>query len=210
MTELTDNLLQLICVFICGCQSCIYAVIKKSYNQLLISLFYLSFGMGLAYWVMYLVLFGTSPLVFCVSELSWTASYIFLAMRLASGIPKDEKKNNSKIVFWILPAFSLIMGIFFFVRGSYFENILMGSSMAVLGFYAVKGLYLSTHTNNKRIFRAALFFYAAEYLLWISSYFIVKDSFINPYYLTDTFIMNPALILIAVAQCTEDRSCPTT
>ena len=102
------------------------------------------------------------------------------------------------------------MGIFFFVRGSYFENILMGSSIAVLGFYAVKGFYLSTHTNNKRIFRAALFFYAAEYLLWISSYFIVKDSFINPYYLTDTFIMNPALILIAVAQCKEDRACPTT
>ena len=82
MTELTDNLLQLFCVFICGCCSCISAIRNRSYNRLLILLFYLSFGMGLAYWVLYLILLGTSPLVFCVSELSWTASYIFLTFGL--------------------------------------------------------------------------------------------------------------------------------
>ena len=91
MTELTDNLLQLVCIFICGCHSCIAAVRSRSYNRLLVSLFYLRFGMGLAYWVLYLILFGTSPLIFCVSELSWTASYIFLAMRLAAGLPDDAR-----------------------------------------------------------------------------------------------------------------------
>ena len=69
MTELTDNLLQIFCVFICGCCSCISAIRNRSYNRLLVLLFYLSFGMGLAYWVLYLILLGTSPLVFCVSEL---------------------------------------------------------------------------------------------------------------------------------------------
>ena len=71
MTELTDNLLQLFCVFICGCCSCISAIRNRSYNRLLVLLFYLSFGMGLAYWVLYLMLLGTSPLVFCVSELRY-------------------------------------------------------------------------------------------------------------------------------------------
>ena len=141
MTELTDNLLQLFCVFICGCCSCISAIRNRSYNRLLILLFYLSFGMGLAYWVLYLILLGTSPLVFCVSELSWTASYIFLALRLYADVPKEKHKN--KAIFWILPLFSLGIGIFFCLRGSYFENILMGTAMGILGFYAVKGIYFA-------------------------------------------------------------------
>ena len=131
MTELTDNLLQLFCVFICGCCSCISAIRNRSYNRLLVLLFYLSFGMGLAYWVLYLILLGTSPLVFCVSELSWTASYIFLTLRLYADVPKE--KHKKKAIFWILPLFSLGMGIFFCLRGSYFENILMGTSNGNIG-----------------------------------------------------------------------------
>ena len=121
--------------------------------------------MGLAYWVLYLILVGTSPLVFCVSELSWTASYIFLTLRLYADVPKE--KHKKKAIFWILPLFSLW------------------------------------------IFAAALIFYAAEYLLWGSSYFIAENTFINPYYLVDIFIMNPALILIAVAQSREEKLCRT-
>lgn len=210
MTELTDNLLQLFCIFICGGHSCIAAVRSRSYNRLLIALFYLSFGMGLAYWVLYLILFDTSPLVFCVSELSWTASYIFLALRLYADIPKEKQKG--KAVFWILPAFSLAMCIFFYTRGSYFENILMGTAMGVLGYYAVKGICLAKTQNRSGkplIFYAALFFYAAEYLLWISSYFITENIFVNPYYLVDILILNPALVMIAVAQSREEKPCRT-
>ncbi len=53
-----------------------------------------------------------------------------------------------------------------------------------------------------------MIFYAAEYLLWGSSYFIAENTFINPYYLVDIFIMNPALILIAVAQSREEKAMP--
>ncbi len=211
MTEITDNLLQLLCVFICGFHSCVSAIRNRSYNRLLVTLFYLSFGMGLAYWVLYLLLFDTSPLVFCVSELSWTASYIFLALRLYADIPKE--KHKEKAVFWILPVFSLVMGVFFCTRGSYFENILMGTAMGVLGFYAVKGIYFAKNgkfADKKLIFAVALAFYAAEYLLWISSYFITENTFLNPYYLVDIFIMNPTLILIAVAQSRGEALCRTT
>lgn len=167
--------------------------------------------MGLTYWVLYLILFGTSPLVFCVSELSWTASYIFLALRLYADIPKEKHKN--KAVFWILPAFSVAIGIFFCTRGSYFENILMGTAMGIQGFFAVKGIYfakLRNRTGKPWIFYAALIFYAAEYLLWISSYFITENTIVSPYYLVDIFILNPALILIAAAQSKEETLCRTT
>ena len=159
--------------------------------------------MGLAYWVLYLILLGTSPLVFCVSELSWTASYIFLALRLYADVPKEKHKN--KAIFWILPLFSLGIGIFFCLRGSYFENILMGTAMGILGFYAVKGIYFAKIQKQT----GKLWIYAAEYLLCGSSYFITENTFINPYYLVDIFIMNPALILIAVAQNREEKLCRT-
>ena len=63
--------------------------------------------------------------------------------------------------------------------------------------------------RHRTIFATALIFYAAEYLLWSSSYFIAENTFINPYYLVDIFIMNPALILIAVAQSREEKLCRT-
>ena len=55
-------------------------------------------------------------------------------------------------------------------------------------------------------FYAAFFFYAAEYILWTSSYFITENIFVNPYYLVDILIMNPALILIDVAQTREENA----
>ena len=213
MTEMTDNFLQLFCVFVCGCVSFFSAITKRSYKWLLMLLFYLSYGMGLVYWVLYLVLFGTSPLVFCISELSWTASYIFLAMCLAADIPKEKQTGKINIVFWSLPAFSIIMGILFCTRGSYFENVLMGVSMSVLGFYAAKGLYVNGRGNrNGRngVFTAVLLFYAAEYLLWTCSYFTAENGLTNLYYMIDTFILNPALITIAAAQIREDKLCRTT
>ena len=62
--------------------------------------------------------------------------------------------------------FSLGMGIFFCLRGSYFENILMGTAMGILGFYAVKGIYFAK-IQNRRVscgFCGGFDFYAAEYL----------------------------------------------
>ena len=213
MAELIDNLIQFICVFVCGCYACFRTVTVRNYKWLLIMLFYVSFGMGLAYWVLYLVLFGSSPQVFFVSELSWTASYIFLAIRLVNDMPKDERKAKSKIFFWILPAFSFIMCVFFCIKGSYLENILMGTALAVCGFYAVKGIYFAKRkgqTGRLWIFAAVLFFYAAEYLLWISSFIWTDDTFINPYLLTDTFILNPAIIMLVFAQRREDKICHIT
>ena len=89
----------------------------------------------------------------------------------------------------------------------------MGTAMGVLGYYAVKGIYLAKIRNRAGkplIFYAALFFYAAEYILWTSSYFITENIFVNPYYLVDILIMNPALILIDVAQTREETLCSTT
>ena len=209
--ELTDNIIQLFIVMLCGIYSCYRALKLKSKNWIPVTLFYVSFGIGLLYWVLYIVLFGSTPRVFCVSELSWTASYVFLAIRLTYNMTEEEKKYKHRAA-WLLPLFSLAMCIFFCFRRSYLENIMMGSVLSVCGYFSAKTLFSAKARKSSRkeyIAIAVLLFYFAEYALWISSYFLSDNTILDPYLLTDTFILNSAIIFIAAAQRLEDKSCHT-
>lgn len=201
MAELADNAIQLFITFALAALSLYSAVRKRSREWVLLTLFYASYALGLSYWLLYIVLYKTTPQVFCVSELSWTAAFIFLAIRLSGETGNDPRSAN----YFALPAFSAVMAVVFSLRGSYFENAIMGAAMAFLGYFAMKGLILKRDTA---VSRAALFFYASEYLLWIASCFSQGDRFSEPYYLIDTFLLNASLIVIAVSQWKEEAKCP--
>lgn len=201
MAELADNAIQLFITFVLAALSLYSAVRKRSREWVLLTLFYASYALGLSYWLLYIVLYKTTPQVFCVSELSWTAAFIFLAVRLSGETGNDPRSAK----YFALPAFSAVMAVVFSLRGSYFENAIMGAAMAFLGYYALKGLILKKDTA---VSRAALFFYASEYLLWIASCFSPGDRFSEPYYLIDTFLLNASLIVIAVSQWKEEAKCP--
>ena len=201
MAELADNAIQLFITFVLAALSLYSAVGKRSREWVLLTLFYASYALGLSYWLLYIVLYKTTPQVFCVSELSWTAAFIFLAIRLSGETGNDPRSAK----YFALPAFSAVMAVVFSLRGSYFENAIMGAAMAFLGYYALKGLILKKDTA---VSRAALFFYASEYLLWIASCFSPGDRFSEPYYLIDTFLLNASLIVIAVSQWKEEAKCP--
>lgn len=128
-------------------------------------------------------------------------AFIFLAIRLSGETGNDPRSAK----YFALPTFSAAMAVVFSLRGSYFENAIMGATMAFLGYFAMKGLILKKDTA---VSRAALFFYASEYLLWIASCFWVSDRFFEPYYLIDTFLLNASLIVIAVSQWKEEAKCP--
>lgn len=201
MAELADNAIQLFITFVLAALSLYSAVRKRSREWVLLTLFYASYALGLSYWLLYIVLYKTTPQVFCVSELSWTAAFIFLAVRLSGETGNDPRSAK----YFALPAFSAVMAVVFSLRGSYFENAIMGAAMAFLGYFAMKGLILKKDTA---VSRAALFFYASEYLLWIASCFSQGDRFSEPYYLIDTFLLNASLIVIAVSQWKEEAKCP--
>lgn len=201
MAELADNAIQLFITFVIAALSLYSAVRKRSREWVLLTLFYASYALGLSYWLLYIVLYKTTPQVFCVSELSWTAAFIFLAIRLSGETGNDPRSAK----YFALPAFSAAMAVVFSLRGSYFENAIMGAAMAFLGYFAMKGLILKKDTA---VSRAALFFYASEYLLWIASCFSPGDRFSEPYYLIDTFLLNASLIVIAVSQWKEEAKCP--
>lgn len=201
MAELADNAIQLFITFVLAALSLYSAVRKRSREWVLLTLFYASYALGLSYWLLYIVLYKTTPQVFCVSELSWTAAFIFLAIRLSGETGNDPRSAK----YFALPAFSAAMAVVFSLRGSYFENAIMGAAMAFLGYFAMKGLILKKDTA---VSRAALFFYASEYLLWIASCFSQGDRFSEPYYLIDTFLLNASLIVIAVSEWKEEAKCP--
>lgn len=201
MAELADNAIQLFITFVLAALSLYSAVRKRSREWVLLTLFYASYALGLSYWLLYIVLYKTTPQVFCVSELSWTAAFIFLAIRLSGETGNDPRSAK----YFALPAFSASMAVVFSLRGSYFENAIMGAAMAFLGYFAMKGLILKKDTA---VSRAALFFYASEYLLWIASCFRPGDRFSEPYYLIDTFLLNASLIVIAVSKWKEEAKCP--
>lgn len=201
MAELADNAIQLFITFVIAALSLYSAVRKRSREWVLLTLFYASYALGLSYWLLYIVLYKTTPQVFCVSELSWTAAFIFLAIRLSGETGNDPRSAK----YFALPAFSAAMAVVFSLRGSYFENAIMGAAMAFLGYFAMKGLILKKDTA---VSRAALFFYASEYLLWIASCFSQGDRFSEPYYLIDTFLLNASLIVIAVSKWKEEAKCP--
>lgn len=201
MAELADNAIQLFITFVLAALSLYSAVRKRSREWVLLTLFYASYALGLSYWLLYIVLYKTTPQVFCVSELSWTAAFIFLAIRLSGETGNDPRSAK----YFALPAFSAAMAVVFSLRGSYFENAIMGAAMAFLGYFAMKELILKKDTA---VSRAALFFYASEYLLWIASCFSQGDRFSEPYYLIDTFLLNASLIVIAVSQWKEEAKCP--
>lgn len=201
MAELADNAIQLFITFVLAALSLYSAVRKRSREWVLLKLFYASYALGLSYWLLYIVLYKTTPQVFCVSELSWTAAFIFLAIRLSGETGNDPRSAK----YFALPAFSAVMAVVFSLRGSYFENAIMGAAMAFLGYFAMKGLILKKDTA---VSRAALFFYASEYLLWIASCFSQGDRFSEPYYLIDTFLLNASLIVIAVLEWKGEAKCP--
>lgn len=201
MAELADNAIQLFITFVLAALSLYSAVRKRSRDWVLLTLFYTSYALGLSYWLLYIVLYKTTPQVFCVSELSWTAAFIFLAIRLSGETGNDPRSAK----YFALPAFSAAMAVVFSLRGSYFENAIMGAAMAFLGYFAMKGLILKKDTA---VSRAALFFYASEYLLLIALCFSQGDRFSEPYYLIDTFLLNASLIVIAVSKWKEEAKCP--
>lgn len=209
--EMADNAIQLAVTLGCGIYCTAAAIKNRSRNWLLLALFYISFGLGLLYWLLYIIFGGSTPQVFCVSELSWTAADIFLVYRLAAGLTMEERQYKSKYL-WLIVAFCAVMCVLFSLRGSYFENLIMGAAMAFCGFYALRGLVFAKKNNlkkRKHICAAVMAYFSAEYILWILSCFWISDTIFNPYFLADLFLLNFALIMITVSQHKEDKICHT-
>lgn len=95
MIEFWDYLLQFV-VSAIGCVMALvlYAKMRRQ-PYFLLACFFGTYSLGTLYWTLHVLLLGTTPQVFYVSELGWIASYVFL-LTIELTLPSDEEKNFAR------------------------------------------------------------------------------------------------------------------
>ena len=190
--ELIENLLQLLVTFVGALLSGISY--RKSHRQayFLLLCFYGCFALGALYWTLYLLLFGTTPRVFYVSEFGWVASVIFLRILQATLTGTDERAFRCRRA-WLAPAFGVPLLAFYCTFGDIFSNLIWCSMMIWLSFCAIRGLvYAKGQTDTARNMRyfhiGVLCFAFAEYLLWTAGCFWPDTSPASPTFWCDILL----------------------
>ena len=195
MIETYDNALQLIVTCVC----CIYAVIRAFSTRkrawTLYALYCAAYFFGDLYWYLYLIIYDDTPLISYIPDLSWFAAYLFLILLLQSirGKTSSIHELRNIRVSWIGPAFAAVMGVFFMTKGDYLSNIITAVLMGLIMLIAMNGIRLRGNTSRAEapdwyIYRLVMVFCGLEYLLWISSYFWMGDTPLNPYFWIDMLI----------------------
>jgi len=209
MIETLDNVLQLVVAGVC----CIYAVIRavKTSNRawIVYALFCAGFFLGDLYWSLYLILYGNTPMISYIPDLSWDAAYLFMIL-LVQNLLGRTRMNPDMWQMWTVPVFVTVAGIFFITKGDYLANIVTSVLMGIIMWNALKGIEITknkSHTDAPEyyVFRLTMIYCVLEYLLWISSYFWMGDTLINPYFWFDTMItITIALFIPAIRRAVNE------
>ena len=188
MIETIENLLQLLILLICTGISLSWAIRERGGTAILLFFFYASFALADLYWLLYLVFYEKSPVIFYVSDLSWYASYLFLYMLVQQMADPEEQKFRLTAL-WALPAFCIVMCLFYMQWGDYLSNAICAVLMSLLLCHSVRGLvYMRSHPQaaaNRPLYIAILVFCMLEYGVWTTSCFWVGDTWKNPYFIFD-------------------------
>ena len=97
MIEFIDNLIQLL-VVLSGCVlSGIFYLKSRRQPYFLLCCFYGCFGLGLLYWLLYMILVTDTPSIFYVSDIGWISSFLFLLLLQYSLADKEESLFRSRV-----------------------------------------------------------------------------------------------------------------
>lgn len=125
MIETIDNSLQFAATLVCCAVSSALHFKRRSAEHFLLAAFYGCFAMGLLYWTLYLVLFEATPGTFCVSEIVWISSCIFLCL-LQYTLASPAERASRRPAMYVAPASGVVLfAVFFFADGgSLFADIM--------------------------------------------------------------------------------------
>jgi len=139
----------------------------------------LAFGCGCnlfaqAYWVGFMVVFGETPRYFYVSELGWAAMYVFIIMLLAECDSKREYAQPVRVAWIPVVVSALLFVLIVYLAGNVPLNLADNGLMAIMGYFAVKGLFAEPSSNfsgNRAYSASVLVFVIVELALWTASCF---------------------------------------
>ena len=186
MIEVLDNVLQLAILALCLALSFMHFSSSRSDERLMTLGFFGCSFLGLAYWTAYLLVFGTTPSYFYVSELAWVASYVFLLMLVAA---LDERRSPCPPVpaAWFAVGVMVPLFALYVMHGDVLLNLADCSIMAAIGFFAIRGLAtppIDGPEGDLRLHVAVLSWWVLQLAVWTASCFWGADS-LTPYIVSD-------------------------
>lgn len=161
MIEFIDNLIQLL-VVLSGCVlSGIFYLKSRRQPYFLLCCFYGCFGLGLLYWLLYMILVTDTPSIFYVSDIGWISSFLFLLLLQYSLADKEESLFRSRVP-WLAFAVEIPLTVYFVSIGDALYNLIVGALMTAMFWLAIRGLVW----QRKQPQRNKLFF---PWFCWCSS-----------------------------------------
>lgn len=174
--ESLSEAIQLLVLGACFALALIRALRVRNSAWTEVACFFACMFLGNVYWYGYLAIFGETPGVSYISDLSWIAGYVFLLMLL---IECDRQRGLTPPVriAWIPVVVSAACCVYYIcVNGYPLLNLADNGLMAALGFFAVRGLAARPEegqgkgfARNRLLFASALALVVAEQALWLLS-----------------------------------------
>ena len=180
MIESVSDAVQLAVLAACFVLALVRALRKRGTAWTAMACFYACMLLGDAYWLGYQLVFGDIPHYSRIAELSWIAGYVFLAM-LAADLDRGRGVAAPVPAAWAPAAVCAACCIFYIVdSGSPLVNIADNGLLAVVGFFAVRGIAASDSRSaesrqarslagNRPLHVALLAFVVVEQALWLAS-----------------------------------------
>ena len=185
MIERYENIIQIAVLFCCILAALYKALTYKSRTWSLLAFFYGGLALGDLFWLFCLILFGQTPQMSIVSDLSWYASYLFLYLLLRHIAPPVQN-GEKRLLPWLGFVFTFGIAVFFMQWGEVMTNLAYAFLMGMLICAAVRRLTEQPRRSECRYFCILiLVFCLLEYALWISSCFWTEEGIGNPYYWID-------------------------
>ena len=228
MIEFWDYLVQfLVCA--AGCTGATVLLVKsRRQPYFLLACFFGTYGLGTLYWTLHVLLLDATPQIFYVSELGWTASYVFL-LTMEMTLPSAEELRFRTKLSWLAPVIAVPQFFLYVTHGDVFFNVLMCSGTMAAAWLSIRGLVFSrrspvsmaadetlekentdfTAGAEKAVGQPAdlrpfhitvLCFTALEYALWTSSCFWISDTLANPYFWFDFMLSASILAMLPVTR----------
>lgn len=198
--EIIDNSIQVGLLLIAGVACLVEGFRTQDRRFWILSGFYTSISMGTLYYLLYLVIWGVVPQIFYVSEIAWTAAYLFLLAFCLIETQKYRKKVDIPVC--LLTAVEAVTVIGWQIPcPSCLFSAVFAAVTAMIFYYAVVDF-----RNEKRkltFFMAILI--VLQLMLYIVSAFMNDFTQFNLYFAVDLLLMSTMCSLFFFLKKEQNR-----
>ena len=176
MTESLSEGIQLIVLGVCFALALMRALRMRNSAWTEVACFFACMFLGNVYWYGYLAIFGNTPTVSYISDLSWIAGYVFLLMLLLECNQQRGLAPPVRVA-WIPVAVCAVCCVYYiWASGDILLNLSESALVAAIGYFAVRGLAARPEegqekgfAHNRLLHASALALVIAEQSLWLLS-----------------------------------------